>query len=491
LGLESKSSFIFYFGVALVLFYLVRGAYSLIYTYFLNKFAFRNFAYFANKLFQNYLNMSYKDIIKYNSSSIIKTVSSETLNLSFLIQNILLMFSEAFTVLLFYLLLLYVRLKMTLALTLIMGVSIFVILKIISKINSIQGQKRSSSQEGFLKLINASFGNFKILKLKGNEQETLSNFAHMSGDFAKSYTISYTVSFAPRYILESVGFSVLLAAILYVLVKYDNPDLVIPVISLYALALYRMLPGISRMLASYNQIIFFKKALDIIHKDLSFKTQEEGDEKVVFNALVELKNVSFAYNHKNQVINNTSLKIQKGEKIAFVGASGRGKSTLVDLIIGMHYPQSGEILVDDVPLTSSNIRSWRAKIGYIPQDVYLFDGTVGENVAFGLEFDREKVIRALQIANIWDFLSDKEGLDTVVGERGVQLSGGQKQRIAIARALCGEPEILVLDEATSALDNETEAKIMEEIYAISKDKTLIIIAHRLSTVEKCDRRIKL
>jgi ATP-binding cassette subfamily B protein/ATP-binding cassette subfamily C protein len=372
-----------------------------------------------------------------------------------------------------------------------MGLSVFFVIKIINKIGNIQGEKRSRSQENFLKLITASFGNFKILKLKGNEKEIIENFSQESGNFAKSYTASNTISFAPRYIIESIGFSVLLAAVLYLLLRYDSPDLIIPIISMYALALYRMLPGISRMLGNYNQIIFFKKSIDIIHKDLDAYVEGYGDEKIDFNDSIVLKNISFSYNDKTKVIDNVSLEIKKGGKVAFTGESGRGKSTLVDLIMGIHRPSSGEILIDSKPITSQNIRSWRAKIGYIPQDIYLFDGTVGENIMFGCDIDETKAIIVLKAANIWDFLSTKEGLNTAVGEHGVQLSGGQKQRIGIARALYGNPEILVLDEATSALDNETETKIMNEIYSISKDKTLIIIAHRLSTVEKCDRRVEL
>jgi ABC-type multidrug transport system fused ATPase/permease subunit len=245
------------------------------------------------------------------------------------------------------------------------------------------------------------------------------------------------------------------------------------------------------MLGNYNQIIFLKKSLDIIHKDLNMPSEEYGDESIDFNRSIVLKNVSFSYNDKTKVIDNVSLEIKKGEKIAFTGESGRGKSTLVDLIMGIHCPSNGEILVDNTPITLQNIRSWRAKIGYIPQDIYLFDGTVGENITFGCDADEAKAIEALKAANIWDFLSKNEGLDTMVGEHGVRLSGGQKQRIAIARALYNEPEVLVLDEATSALDNETESKIMNEIYSISKDKTLIVIAHRLSTVERCDRNVEL
>ena len=186
-----------------------------------------------------------------------------------------------------------------------------------------------------------------------------------------------------------------------------------------------------------------------------------------------------------------SLKIYKGDKVAFIGESGSGKSTLVDLIIGVYKPQNGQISIDGVALSSENIKSWRKKVGYIPQTIYLFDGTVGENVAFGHEYDEAKIIEALKKANIYDFLLLKEGINTKVGDGGIQLSGGQKQRIGIARALYSDPEVLVLDEATSALDNETEAKIMDEIYEVSAHKTLIVIAHRLSTIERCNKKFKI
>ena len=182
-----------------------------------------------------------------------------------------------------------------------------------------------------------------------------------------------------------------------------------------------------------------------------------------------------------------TLTINKGEKIAFVGESGAGKSTLVDLIIGLHQPSEGQIVIDNKTLDVSNLQSWRSQIGYIPQQVYLFDGTIADNVCFGRELNRNLMEHVLKQANIFDFLQTKQGIKTLVGEGGVQLSGGQKQRVAIARALYGKPEILVLDEATSALDDKTEQRIMYEIYQASRDKTLIIIAHRLSTIVDCDK----
>ena len=198
-----------------------------------------------------------------------------------------------------------------------------------------------------------------------------------------------------------------------------------------------------------------------------------------------MTNLNFYYDDK-KILNSINLTIDKGQKIAFIGESGSGKSTLVDIIIGLHKLTQGEMRVDGVLVEEANLQNWRSQIGYIPQQVYLFDGTISENVCFGREFDEDLLVKVLDQANILEFLQKKQGIETLVGEDGIQLSGGQKQRIAIARALYGQPEVLVLDEATSALDDETEKKIMDEIYKISKDKTLIIIAHRLSTIKGCD-----
>jgi ATP-binding cassette subfamily B protein/ATP-binding cassette subfamily C protein len=237
--------------------------------------------------------------------------------------------------------------------------------------------------------------------------------------------------------------------------------------------------------------MFVRHALDTVDNNIRLPLETEGSRPIAFEKSIRLDNISFRYMSGGDILENVSLEIQKGEKIAVTGESGGGKSTLVDIIIGINKPVSGTIYIDDQAITGENIRSWRSKIGYIPQDIYLFDGTVAENVAFGSEYDEQKIELALQKANIWQFLSQKEGINTRVGEGGIQLSGGQQQRIAIARALYDDPDVLVLDEATSALDTETEVKIMDEIYDnVSRNKTLFVIAHRLSTVERCERKIR-
>ena len=486
---STATNFMIFFGLFLIGLYIFRATYSMLYNYILNKFAFGRFHAFAFRLFKNYTNLPYKRFVKRNSAELIKTIVNEASNLSFYMQSLLLIFSEFFTVVLLYALLLLMDWKMTLVLTILLGAKVLFLLFFLKKRIEKEGLKRSIMQSKFYKILNETFGNFKIIKLIQNEEKLYSEFSNISYGYAKANIVSNTLNQLPRLSLETIGFSVLIGIVVYVLFEYNDASFVLPIISMYALALYRILPALNRILSNYNTLLFLSNSLDIVYSDLSYTPQTEGKDFIDFKNKIELTNVSFEYNKNKKVLENINIIINKGDKVAFVGESGSGKSTLVDLIIGLYKPLSGEIVIDDKKLTSDNVKSYRSKVGYIPQSIYLFDGTVGENVAFGYEYDKEKIIEVLKKANIYDFLSSKEGIDTLVGDGGIQLSGGQKQRIGIARALYSDPEILVLDEATSALDNETEAKIMDEIYETSQDKTLLIIAHRLSTIERCDRKI--
>ena len=488
---STTTNFMIFFGLFLIGFYIFRATYSMLYNYILNKFAFGRFHAFAFRLFKNYTNLPYKRFVKRNSAELIKTIVNEASNLSFYMQSLLLIFSEFFTVVLLYALLLLMDWRMTLVLTILLGAKVLFLLFFLKKRIEKEGLKRSIMQSKFYKILNETFGNFKIIKLIQNEEKLYSEFSNISYGYARANIVSNTLNQLPRLSLETIGFSVLIGIVVYVLFQYNDANFVLPIISMYALALYRILPALNRILSNYNTLLFLSNSLDIVYSDLSYTPQTEGKDFIDFKNKIELTNVSFEYNKNKKVLENINISINKGDKVAFVGESGSGKSTLVDLIIGLYKPLSGEIVIDDKKLTSDNVKSYRSKVGYIPQSIYLFDGTVGENVAFGYEYDKEKIIEVLKKANIYDFLSSKEGIDTLVGDGGIQLSGGQKQRIGIARALYSDPEILVLDEATSALDNETEAKIMDEIYETSQDKTLLIIAHRLSTIERCDRKIML
>jgi ATP-binding cassette subfamily B protein/ATP-binding cassette subfamily C protein len=485
----SKERFIFVFGITIVCFYFVRAGYSVLYTYLQSRFALGMSHNIALKLFGIYLAIPYKYFVQRNPSEM-ATVIGESTHVSTLLQEFLQVCAEAMLILMLYSFLIITNWSMTLVLTALLAFALTGILRIIS-ISKRQGAKRYEAQVRQNRTTIDTFLNYKFVKLSGSEKNMFSVFDTASKKVARANVITTTIGNMPKNILEGLGFSLLVGAMLFILWAYKAPDKVIPTIAMYALALYRILPSINRLLLYVNGIFGHQRSLDVVSEALEQQTECEEDMPLHFDNNIKLENISFRYVTGGDVLKDVTLEIQKGDKIAITGESGGGKSTLVDIIIGIHKPASGNLYIDGECITNCNIRSWRSKIGYIPQDIYLFDGTVAENVAFGVERNDEQLVKVLKMANIWDFLCTKDGLDTRVGNGGILLSGGQKQRIGIARALYCDPEVLVLDEATSALDNETEGRIMDEIYGAAGGKTLIIIAHRLTTVERCDKRVKI
>jgi len=489
---SSDVSFVVTFGFFLISFYFFRSSINLLYFYLLSKFTQGRYHLLAYRLFSNYMGMPYRYFVTKNSSNLTKSIINEAANLTQLISAVLFMMSEIFVVIFIYSMMLYVNYKITFLLTVILVLNALLMVKTVSVRVKQAGVIRERVQRRFYEIINKSFGNFKLIKLQSHDKDILEDFGDASFNFAKANIRSAVLTHTPRLFLEAVGFSIIVFIITYLVWKYDgNVSNLLALISMFVLALYRLMPSVNRIMNSYNQILFLHKSLDIVHADLSYEQEKLGDQKISFADKIEIKNLKFEYQEDTPVINGVDLVIKKGSKIAFVGESGSGKSTLVDIIIGLYKPKEGNILSDDSLINEDNIKAWRSKVGYIPQSVYLFDGTVGENVAFGLPYSKDKVDAVLKQAKIYEFLETKEGRDTLVGEGGVMLSGGQKQRIAIARALYIDPEILVLDEATSALDDATEKQIMSEIYEVSEDKTLIIIAHRLSTLDRCEKIYRL
>lgn len=486
---SSTQTFMFAFSGALIIFYFFRLIYNTFYNYSINRFAFRKYQNLAFRMFQKILNSSYLEFANRNTDELRRGIVSDALQTSQYIRNFLLHYSEFFTIILLYTILLIVSWKMTLVLTCILSFKVFLITQTISKILKRKNDRRVVVEKGFLSILSNSFGNYKVIKIKDAYKELEKEFMQKGSERAGIEVGNQTFLEMPKNLLETFGFVILISCVAYILYRYEDASAVLPIMSMYALALYKVLPSVNKILGYYNSMKIYSKSLEIVYDELKDIPSAEGDEKMDFERAISLHNISFSYIVDKPIIQNFSLEIKKGEKIAFVGPSGSGKSTLVDIITGFYQPNSGEIFIDDTLLTQKNIKSWRKKIGYIPQQIYLFDGDVAENIAFGSEYDEERIIQACKIAKIYDFLQEHEGIHTKVGDGGIKLSGGQRQRIGIARAIYDNPEILVLDEATSALDNETEAQIMEEIYELSKDKTLLVIAHRLSTVERCDRRV--
>lgn len=486
---KSDIHFVIVIGIALLIFYFLRSLLNLGYFHLLAKFSKGRYHLIAYRLFENYLGMSYRSFIDKNSSELSKAIVNETQNMTALISGLLLMLSEVFVVIFIYTIMLYINWKITFLISTILIVNAFFLTMTVSRAIKKAGVSREEHQRKFFKIIQNSLGNFKMMKLTSNTESILEKFNQASAGYASANIRNETLSHFPRLFLEALGFGIVIFMVIYLVNKYQS-DIsgALALISMFILGLYRLMPSANRILNGYNQILFYKSSLDIIHNDLMYDAEKLQNIPITFNQALNLDHIYFEYNENQPVLEDLSLTIHKGDKIAFMGESGSGKSTLIDLIIGLYRPKSGTINVDGIPLDESNIKAWRSKIGYIPQSIYLFDGTVAQNVAFGKPINETLIKESLCQANILEFLENHhEGINTFVGEGGIKLSGGQRQRIAIARALYGNPEILVLDEATSALDSDTEAKIMEEIYRISEYKTLIVITHRPDTIHGCKK----
>ncbi|EPG0633422.1 BC-type lipopolysaccharide transporter PglK [Campylobacter jejuni] len=484
---------IVYFGVGLIVFYVFRALLNAYYFHLLARFSKGRYHAIAYKVFSKFLNINYEKFTQKNQSEILKSITGEVYNLSTMISSFLLLMSEIFVVLLLYALMLLINYKITLFLSIFMVLNAFILVKILSPIIKKAGARREEAMKNFFEILNTNLNNFKFIKLKTKEDGVLSLFKAQSEAFSKANITNESVAAVPRIYLEGIGFCVLVFIVVFLVLKNES-DIsgILSTISIFVLALYRLMPSANRIITNYHDLLYYHSSLDIIYQNLRQEEENLGEEKLSFNQELKIYNLSFGYEGKKYLFKNLNLNIKKGEKIAFIGESGCGKSTLVDLIIGLLKPKEGQILIDEQELNANNTKNYRQKIGYIPQNIYLFNDSIAKNITFGDAVDEEKLNRVIKQANLEHFIKNlSQGVQTKVGDGGSNLSGGQKQRIAIARALYLEPEILVLDEATSALDTQSEAKIMDEIYKISKDKTMIIIAHRLSTITQCDKVYRL
>ncbi|MGL5989246.1 ABC transporter ATP-binding protein [Cetobacterium sp.] len=486
---SSYKNFILYFGVGIIGVFLFKNIVSLAFNHYSTNMARSLNRKYSNRLFKTYLDFEYINYVNKNRSEFIRVVTQECGMLVGIFQNIANLVSEAFIMLLLYITMLYVNFKLTLSMTLFLGLNIVIIKYVVIAASKKLGKIREKRSRTFYKIVSSVFSNYKFVKLQGNHDSIQQNYDDALGKNDEILIKQAILTPLPKSMLEFSGFFMIVSIVLFSVMKYGESGLseILPIVSLFFLSLYRMLPSIIRIVGIFQSFAFTASVPARIEEELSYKVENLGNEKINFNDKISVQNLKFQYKENNLILNDVSFVINKGDSVAFIGESGSGKTTLVDILMGLYKPLSGETTIDGVQLNNENLKSWREKIGYIPQEIYLFDGTVGENVAFGDEYNESRVVEVLKSAQIWNFLKEKEGVATKVGDAGVMLSGGQKQRIGIARALYKNPEILVLDEATSALDDNTEEEIMNEMYNLSNGKTLIMIAHRLSSLKRCNK----
>jgi len=361
------------------------------------------------------------------------------------------------------------------------------------------GKERHHLNEQRYRIVGEAFGGMKDVKLLGLEAYFTGRFRGPAQRIALYDAISMIIREVPRYVIEAMAFGGLLGFILYLLITGDGSlASVVPILTVYAFTAIRLFPALQRVYTSIGQMRFAKATLDKLHHDfmtIAANTRSRPVRKAPalhLDARLELHDVHFAYPQaERQALQGLSLAIAARSTVGIVGGTGAGKTTAVDIILGLLEPQQGMLLVDGIPITGENRAAWQSSIGYVPQHIFLTDDTVSGNIAFGLkasDIDQAAVERAARTAELHDFVMRElpEGYATRVGERGVRLSGGQRQRIGIARALYHDPDVLILDEATSALDNLTERAVMDAVHNLGHAKTIVMIAHRLSTVHDCD-----
>ena len=491
--------FIFYLGLIVLITLAIAAIVSMYITWRLSMFAPKIGAEISHRLYSYYLD---KDLLFHttgSSSDLTKKIAKETERVS---QQILapLMQINARVVLVFFIILimfLYDPIVVIIALT-VFTVAYVILFKFVRTRLERNGKHISDMLAERFKLMRDAFGGIRDILLLGRSSTFKKQFFKTGNKLAYSEGNNVVIALVPRYFMELLAFGSMIALVLYLIKNSQgNLGLILPIISVYALAGMKLLPAILLIYSSAATVKGNLAAYESIREDLAnIKVDNESEFKNSHHAWskqneISLKEVTFTYPGKeNPALENVSLKIKPNTIVGFVGTSGSGKSTLADVIIGLIKPQQGEVTIDGTPLIKQNLRAWQNKIGFVPQTIFLTEGTIAENVAFGIPQDLinyRQVEKALKLAHLEELVSKlKNGVYSKVGERGVQLSGGQRQRVGIARTLYYEAEVLVFDEATSALDGITEKTIMNAIHDFTGQKTLIIIAHRLKTVQKCD-----
>ncbi len=503
-GAGSLQQFAVLMMAAIIVVFICKNIYLFLEQKLLLRFIYRNQFATSNRMMINFMKRPYEYYLNANTAVIQRNITSDINNVYALILNILQMTSEVIVFLIMVAVLLVMDAVMTMSIAMLLVVVLVVIKRFLKPVMLKAGKENQDYYAGLYQWISESVDAVKEIKIAGRENYFINEYSKCGDGYVNAVQKYTLFSSTPRLLIECIFIT---GIVLYIMVQVMRGDgdltSLVPQLGAFAVAAVRLLPSANRMNTYMTNISYFQPFLDNVSENLqeeihdrsiSYRVEDydpsETAAKLPVTSCIELQDIVYHYpNSDVKIFDHATVTFPVGKSIGIVGASGGGKTTLIDIMLGLLRPASGRILADGVDV-QTNYRGWLRNIGYIPQQIYMLDTTIRKNVAFGVpdqDIDDEKVWRALKEAQLDEHVrSLPEGLDTEIGQHGIRFSGGQRQRIGIARALFEDPEVLVLDEATSALDNETEAAIMDSVNRLHGKKTLIIIAHRLETIEKCD-----
>jgi ABC-type multidrug transport system fused ATPase/permease subunit len=498
LGTNSQGDFLLILGIFVFLLLLLSLGFKAITTFYQLRFNLMLEYSIGSRLVERYLHQPYVWFLTRNSSDLGRNVLSEV---STVIDKAMIplttLIAQGAVACALLLLLLLVDPFLALSVGVVLASMYSLIFKVMSKTLNRLGRDSLAANTKRFVAVSEAFSAAKEVKIGGLESAYIKRFDGPAELYAKHQSASLAIVSLPRFALEAIAFGGMMLIVLYLMLQGASFTDALPVISLYAFAGYRLVPAAQQIYGAISQLRIMGPVIDVLYTEMSvLKTSSvinAPSNPIILNQSIALNNIHYTYpNADHPALDGISITIPAQRVIGLVGSTGCGKTTTVDLILGLLEPQQGTLCVDGKVVNSTNIRGWQKSIGYVPQQIYLSDDTVASNIAFGIDesdINQDAVIRAAKIANLHDFVINDllNGYETKVGERGVRLSGGQRQRIGIARALYHNPQVLILDEATSALDNLTELAVMEAINKLRHDITIILIAHRLSTVRECDQ----
>ncbi len=495
-GVETNNQFLFVLGISVFLLLVISIAFKALTHFALLRFTYMRQYSLGKRMIEGYLHQPFSWFLNRHSADLGKNILAEVgLIVNSILNPLLNLIQFILITLALLIILILVNTKIAIivgsTVGLAYGIIYFFTRSLVYKI----GKERLKSSELLFISVSEAFGAIKEIKVSGSEKNFINRYSDPAKNLASKQALLGLISSLPRFALEAVAFGGIILIILYFIAQTGNFNDMIPIFSLYVFAGYRLMPAAQGIYRSAAQIRYAKPSLDTLYEDLKnlkSTTSTNDKNRLQFKRNITLKNIFYKYpNSKKTVLNNLNLNISASSKIGIVGATGSGKTTVVDIILGLLDLQKGVLEVDGKLIEKNNLRTWQNSIGYVPQNIFLADDTVLANIAFGVEknmINQQSVENVSKIASLHEFVVNElpEKYQTHVGERGIRLSGGQRQRIGIARALYHNPKLLILDEATSSLDNLTEQDVIDAVYNMGKDLTVIMIAHRLSTVKECD-----